>query len=250
MEAKKSREIDEKLEDKNNQLKDLDEEYKKKEELNKNINSIQEELDNLDDKYKELEAAKQKYLDSKLKTKQEELDNLNEEYEKLKITKENELTSKLIDKQTGLEKILAKIKENKEELLSLEDDVEMQSYGLYAPRYKFVHAVDYKNKLDEIRQRQKQMMKNKTVAVCYTEWEIGGDKRVGKAATNNNIKQLLRTFNLETEIIISKVKHSNLDLSKKRKSFDQLNKLNNRWNLSISVPYLKHLSLHMYSTIL
>ena len=70
MEAKKSREIDEKLEDKNNQLKDLDEEYKKKEELNKNINSIQEELDNLDDKYKELEAAKQKYLDSKLKTKQ------------------------------------------------------------------------------------------------------------------------------------------------------------------------------------
>ena len=245
LEAEKSREIDEKLDDKNNQLKNLDEEYKKKEELkkeelNKNINSIQKELDNLDAKYKELESSKQKHLDSKLKTKQEELDNLEDKYEKLKITKEKELTSELIDKQTELEKILTKIKENKEELGSLEDEVEIQSYGLYAPRYKFVHAVDYKNKLDEIRRRQKQMIKNKTAAVCYTEWEIGGDKRVGKAATNDNIKQVLRTFNLETEIIISKVKHSNIDSSKKRirKSFDQLNKLNKRWDLNISVPYL------------
>ena len=58
--------------------------------------------------------------------------------------------------------------------------------------------------------------------------------------TNANIKQILRSFNNETEVIINKVKHSNLESSQKRieKSFEQLNRLYEREYVRITQGYL------------
>ena len=67
-----------------------------------------------------------------------------------------------------------------------------------------------------MRKRQKGMMKNKKAAIAIKEWEVDGDKRKGKAMTNANIKKILRSFNNETEVIINKVKHSNVDSSEKK----------------------------------
>jgi flagellar biosynthesis GTPase FlhF len=94
--------------------------------------------------------------------------------------------------------------------------------------------------LDAVRKQQKQMIKDKTAAVGATEWTIDGSKSKGKAFINANIKQILRSFNNETEVIISKVKHSNLESSKNRiqKSYDVLNNLYTREQVHLTQGYL------------
>ena len=115
----------------------------------------------------------------------------------------------------------------------------MLDYGLYEPKYNFINCVQYKEKLDEIRKKQKEMIKNKKAAICDTEWEISGSKSKGKAFTNANIKQILRSFNNETTVLINKVSHSNIDSIEKRieKSYRALNKLYTKEDVHITYEY-------------
>lgn len=225
LEKEKSKEIDEKLKEKRVQLDKLDEEYKKKEEektkeLQENIKNIQGKLDNLDNQYEILERSKEKELDEKLGYKELRLKSVTEEIEELE-----------------------------KELNLARDELDLQSYGLYEPRYDFVDSVAYKEKLDSLRKQQKRMIKDKIAAVCNTEWTIDNDRRKGIKFTNLNIKQILRAFNNESEVIINKVKHSNIDSSIKRleRSYNQLNKIFERDQVEINPRYydLKVQELHL-----
>ena len=70
--------------------------------------------------------------------------------------------------------------------------------------------------------------------------QLMGVKAKGRKMTNDNIKQILRSFNNECEATINKVKYNNIHSIEKRiiKSFEQLNKLNSSNRLSISEMYL------------
>ena len=191
--------------------------------------------------------AKGKDIDEKLKEKQEELDNIDKTYEKIAKDKEKEIDVKLNDKTNELNNLVIKINNNtrelneiRKEIALVEETLDMQEYGLYEPKYNFINSTAYKERLDAVRKQQKQMIKDKTAAVGTSDWTINGDKRQGKAFINANIKQILRSFNNETEVIINKVKHSNVESSKKRiqKSFDQLNRLYERENVSLTKSYL------------
>lgn len=144
---------------------------------------------------------------------QEKRDILTRDIEKLKI--------ELIDLEN-------KKNTRKQELVMLDEEILMQDFGLYQPKYDFATSEQYKEKLDQIRNKQKEMIKNKT-AVTYSEnWTVDGSKAKGRKMTNDNIKQILRTFNTECENAIDRVKFNNIDSMKKRieKSFESLNKLN------------------------
>ena len=99
---------------------------------------------------------------------------------------------------------------------------------------------EYKEKLKEIRDKQKQMVKDKRAALCSTEWEVNGDKRKGQAMTNQNIRQAVYTFNLECQQIISKTKPTNVNKQedKIRKVFNRINKMNERNAVYINLKYL------------
>ena len=129
--------------------------------------------------------------------------------------------------------------ETEKDLIKTKDDIELQNYGIYEPQYKFTNSTQYKEKLDKIRKQQKGMIKNKNAATCSTEWQIDGSKSKGKTFTNQQIKQIIRSFNTECDMIINKVTYSNLENSKKRieKSYEQLNKMNERNTISLSYRY-------------
>jgi hypothetical protein len=116
----------------------------------------------------------------------------------------------------------------------------MQTYGLYEPHYDFENATAYKEKLDEIKRKQKESVKDKTAAWGNPNMRLDGDLRKGQAMINDNIKQIIRTFNTECDGIIRKVKHSNMESSEKRirKSYETLNKLNERVGVRIQPKYL------------
>ena len=124
---------------------------------------------------------------------------------------------------------LKKIKQSLQmDIIELDDKILFQDFGVYQPQYNFATLDEYKEKLDEIREEQKSMIKNNTAAICNTAWKVQGSEKAGKKMIAENIKQALRNFNIECDLCISKVKFSNYDNSKERifKAFELQNKLN------------------------
>lgn len=204
----------------------------------------------LDNRSEELSRIKKKQLSLESMSiieKQKMIEDLTIEVNKLddavlKVKRtEVELNNKLL--QLG-----AEIMDKKNELNTLNNTIDAQKWGLYEPQYNFASSLLYKDKLTEVRATQKQMIKDKTAVIFFDGWTVNGSASEGKKMTNNNIKQILRSFNNECETIIMKVKYNNLDASKKRMetSYQQLNKMNKNNQLSISPAYLEIKKQEMY----
>jgi len=124
-------------------------------------------------------------------------------------------------------------------LIQLDDEILYQDFGLYKPQYDFADLDQYKDKLDEIRKKQKEMVISGTAAVCNRNWKVHGSEKAGKKFIAENIKQAVRTFNIECDICIDKVRFSNYENSKERilKSYEMQNKLNETNEIIISWEY-------------
>lgn len=230
----------------------FDKEVKEKQDkIDKELQEKQNELDNIDEKLNQLEkeriakvdeelSNRETDLDKRIAEKQNQLDNIEEKYERISKEKQSDIEEKIYFKNLEYDSLTQQVKDLKIECGDLQDNIDMQEFGLYEPKYNFINATAYKERLDAVRKQQKQMIKDKTAAIGTTEWTIDGSKSKGKALTNANIKQILRSFNNETEVIINKVKHSNLESSKNRiqKSFDVLNNLYNREHVRLTQGYL------------
>lgn len=136
--------------------------------------------------------------------------------------------------------LLEKIKSLNEELIQLDEELLLQSFGLYTPRYNLVESKSYKNKLDEIRRKQKDMIKNKTALNYYDGWTLDGSIQKGRAMNNDNMKMVLRAFNNECEASIQKVKFNNVTSIENKivKSAEAINKINVRNKIEITRAYL------------
>ena len=161
-----------------------------------------------------------------------ELDKIQDKKEKL--LSENE---RLIHKISNLQK---EIKKKKKKIVQLDDEILYQSFGLYTPIYNLMSSSMYREQIKTCRLKQKEMIKQKTAAICHTDWVVYESRREGKKLTNRNIKQILRCFNNECDYLISNVKYNNIYAIEKKiqKSFDDLNKLNEIITIEISSDYL------------
>lgn len=198
-------------------------------------------------------AKENKKLRQIIKTLEEENEglkkNLSPEYiEYMKYTEKNDLLKNekrnleiiLSDLQQSINDIEQEIREKKDDLIYLNEELLFQEFGLYEPMYDFASAAEYKEKLSEIRNSQKKRIKNKTAVEYCDTWRIEGSVSKGEKFNNANIKQIIRSFNLECDSVIDKVKFNNFDVMKKRikKSYDILNKLNEINRVSIRPFYL------------
>ena len=168
------------------------------------------------------------------------MNSIDEKLRQMEKDKEEELRIKLADKEAEINSKDQELKSLQEQLALAKEEDEMQTYGLYEPHYDFENATAYKEKLDEIKRKQKESVKDKTAAWGNPNMRLDGDLRKGQAMINDNIKQIIRTFNTECDGIIRKVKHSNMESSEKRirKSYETLNKLNERVGVRIQPKYL------------
>ena len=146
----------------------------------------------------------------------------------------------IAQKEAEVKRLQNSVDERNKEIIILDDEILYQSFGLYTPLYDFATSEEYKEKLAEIRQKQKEMIKDKTAVVSYTSWTVNGSKQAGNKMTNDNIKQILRNFNAECENVIDRVKFNNFDsmYSRIEKSFEKLNSLNETNAISIQQSYL------------
>src|SRR5699024_7722634 len=128
----------------------------------------------------------------------------------------------------------------KDEYIELEDEVLMQSYGFFNPKYKLEDSGAYKIRLKEIKDKQKEKVRSKTADSFFNEWTVDGSKSKGKKMTNNNIKHALRTLNSECDLSISKVTVNNINSMEKRiqNVINEVNKMNETNKVSIKIDYL------------
>ena len=150
--------------------------------------------------------------------------------------------------ESEISNLNTELQQKKSEYIELDDIILLQEFGLYKPQYNFATSSLYKDKLNQIRETQKYMIKEGIAATCSKRWVIENSVAKGEKFTEDNIKQILKTFNNECENAIMKVKFNNIEMIKKRitLSFESLNKLNTTNRVSISEEYLNLKYKEMY----
>ncbi len=112
--------------------------------------------------------------------------------------------------------------------------------GLYEPQFDFSDPETYKQKIKEIRDEQKEFIRNGEAIICKQEWVVDGKASKGKSLTNKIMKLALRAFNGESDSLVSKIKWNNIQRSKDRivKVYETINKMTKDMHIYITPEYL------------
>jgi hypothetical protein len=143
-----------------------------------------------------------------------------------------------------------------QQILGAEDTVQLESFALYEPKYQFTNSIDYKNRLEEIREDQKRTARGLSAEVdAWDHNAVDFTKAEWKKLRKDALKLALRSFNSESEYCVDNVKFSNLEKMDERirRSFETCNKLlkaiNAWWTDIVLERKLQELYLaHEYQT--
>ena len=143
------------------------------------------------------------------------------------------LKNKIQEKKRELKSLEAEIKSNQEEL-------SIQEYGFYNRKYKFSDSTHYKQMLNKIRQKEKELVRQSKAGKIIHPMELNGSKSKGKVMQNQLIKAMIRGFNGEADALLVKITVSNVNQKIKslEKTFEQLNKLYERNQIAITREFL------------
>lgn len=142
--------------------------------------------------------------------------------------------------EVEIEAATSRINQLNQELKVLDEEANLQSFGFYKPRYDFASSERYQSTLEEIRERQKRLIKDKKAAVGHIEWTVNGSRAEGRKQINQTLKLILRAFNGECDACIAKVKYNNIAVmeARIRKSCEALNNLVEVQQCEITQAYL------------
>lgn len=219
---------------------DIDSEILKE---NKRLEEIRTKINEADKDYKNRREGYEKTLKDfkNISDIQSEITAGNQKLNELQ-SKTNEIVLDYKNKRTLYDKLL-------NEINSLEENLEIISYGLYKPHFDFDTSEEYQKRILTNQQRQKQLIKDKRAATCSKEWVVEGDKKKGAEMIARNMKLVLRAFNGECDAAILKVKWNNVSKMEERieKAYEAINKLVAPLEIRISNAYysLKLEELHL-----
>lgn len=241
----------EKLASKKENKKAVEEIYKRKIELEKSLKKTEKEYsDKQAQIIKEREIFDQELKEKKIVYENEMLaskKDLEEEFIKKNETLvlSNQKNIREVEKkkqilETEIEVYTEKLIEIKSNLILYEEEEIMQSFGFHNFKYIFNSSDLYKVKLDEIRNKQKLMVKNDEATESQS-WTVNGNKRDGETLRKGNVKLVVRAFNQECDTAILRVKYNNFETVKKQlfKAYEQLNKISEKKGVRIRVDYLE-----------
>jgi hypothetical protein len=164
-------------------------------------------------------------LEQLISSKNTEIKNIETEFDSLK---------------SNYQSALETYKNLRKEVNVFESKLDLIEFGIYEPIYDFGKSEDYREEQSKIIQIQKEMISADTAAICNTNWTITGSEAKGRALVKVYKKLMLRAFNGECDVLISKVKWNNINQMKERvqKLFDSINKLGQGFDVYINTQYL------------
>jgi predicted nuclease with TOPRIM domain len=187
---------------------------KKQLEKYKPITDIEEEVE-----------SQKKSLEQLISAKNNDIKNIETEFNALNSNYQNALET---------------YKNLRKEVSVFESKLDLIEFGIYEPVYDFEKSDDYREEQNKIIQIQKEMITADTAAICNTNWTVEGSEAKGRAVVKVYKKLMLRAFNGECDVLISKVKWNNVNQMKERmqKLFDAINKLGHGFQVYINKQYL------------
>lgn len=138
------------------------------------------------------------------------------------------LHAQIASAQVELESAQAQLLSTQQQILGAEEAVQLESFALYTPKYRLTNSVEYKTRLDAIREEQKQSARGLSAEVdAWESHAVQLSKAQWKKLRKDALKLALRSFNSESEYCVEKVKFSNLEKMDERirRSFETCNKL-------------------------
>lgn len=158
---------------------------------------------------------------------------------KLSNKKLSEISLQVDNKKMSISELDREIEDKKKDIINLDNMAELQEYGIYEPTFDFLKIDEYKEKLANIREKQKLMIRNKTAVTGVTTWTVNNSVSQGKKMVSDMQKLLLRAFNGECDELVAKVKYNNLEATIKRieASCEAISKLGKIMNIAISPVY-------------
>jgi hypothetical protein len=147
---------------------------------------------------------------------------------------------KKVEQEKQLGDLIVQVEMRKKEIIVMDDEILLQSFGVYTPKYKLKNTEAYSVRLDTIRAKQELMIKENKAAYGQQAIRMNNNIKEGEKMVNDYVKLILRSFNNECDTSISNVKFSNLESTEKKilKAFEILNKLGQRMSIIISQDYL------------
>lgn len=120
------------------------------------------------------------------------------------------------------------------------DDEMYMDVGIYQPTYVFSTVDGYKNRLTEIRDAEKMLVKEKKACSWPDSFTMNGSLAEGKKVVNDWMNLMLRAFNGESDVIIDHVTFLNYNRSMERiqKSAESINKIGARMKVMITQNYI------------
>ena len=180
-------------------------------------------------------SSENEELKKKIKTLEEAnvLEAKKDELERLERQKD--------DARNTLDDLRNKISDLKKEVAIYDNDIQMIEFGLYKPVFEFASSDMYKTRIETLHIRQKEMVKNEKAATFPNNFTLNGSESQGRRMVKDNVKQIIRSFNNEADVLIDKVKYNNVDAYRQRiiKSYEQLNKMNEKMQIAITPDYLE-----------
>lgn len=114
------------------------------------------------------------------------------------------------------------------ELAIFDERLAFAEMGVYQPHFDFSDSESYKAAINEVRDRQKDMVSRKTAVFGTKEWTVDGSLAKGQTMTNRGIRMTLRAFNNECDAAIANTRWNNVNAMEKRilRAKEQIDKLN------------------------
>lgn len=133
----------------------------------------------------------------------------------------------------------ARLSALRSELESVEEALEIQSFGFYRPRYHFPASSEYAAHLDYVREQQKAVIRNRDATRCETKWSVSGSLAEGQKMVARMSKLMLRAFNGECDAAIAKARYDNVIKLEQRidKAYDEINRLGESNQIFITDRY-------------
>lgn len=192
-------------------------------------NSLKTILSDVD----KLEYLELKKLTAELSSEKEKIKNDLQEFDKRFATRKEAANQELSNLEKQVELL-------KQQVVILNDEILIQLFGFYEQRYNLQNSEQYKLRLEDIRNKQKWLIKTEKAVISPENVSLMGSLADGEKFIQDFVKLILRSFNSECDTNIANVKFNNvLSLKKKILSdYDALNKLGKRMNISITKEYL------------
>ncbi|MDO5575191.1 MAG: DUF4041 domain-containing protein [bacterium] len=119
-------------------------------------------------------------------------------------------------KEEKLNQLNCQIEERKKDLITFNDDILVQEFGLYQPRYSYSTSDEYKEQLLKIRSKQKSCIHANHAVDGDMYFKYNNNNTQGVKMVRDMQKLLLRAFNSECDETIHNVKYNNYDMSFKK----------------------------------